>query len=133
MSRYRQRKGRRTESECVQILREMNYTKVYDVPTPHRHTKQKDIFNTFDVLAVGFGHHRYIQCKTNGTNGAKKEISEWLLKEQDDFPKGTIYEIWVRYDNKSLDQRWVIHTWNGSQWSKWKDICQQINYSCGIK
>lgn len=86
-------KGERREREARDVLREMGFR--VEKCKNHRFG-DNDYFNLFDLMAVhAFEKIKYVQVKSNATDGALKEIDGEAI----DFPlRHCDLEVWICYD-----------------------------------
>lgn len=119
-------KGRKAELEYVKILESQGY-KCITAPKGNRFTKQKDLFDWWDIVAYkpleiltkleepyciskdlifrDGGNWLVIQVKSNNTSGVLKKLQE-AAKE---LPIGTKAQLAIRIDGKrDINERWDI-------------------------
>ena len=103
-------KGANAEKEAQKILQQQGYL-VDRVKGSSKFNKQVDFFGIGDLNCIPKKTNLdqsflIIQVKSNTTAGAIKKIKLWRL--ENDIPKWVKTQVWVRYDNKSIEERWRI-------------------------
>jgi len=101
-------KGDRHERECKNLLKEAGWEVHKKVNNTY---DNGDIFSLFDIIAVKKGEKPlYIQVKTNGTQGALKEISEASFIDKNFIDA----QVWVRHSGDG----WRIKKLGQGGWSQ---------------
>lgn len=114
-------KGGDQENEARKLLESQGYRVHKKVNNRH---DRGDMFDLFDLLAIKPGKIRFIQVKSNSTQGALKEISnnvEFLDWEEDLIEA----EVWVKYDYKG---------WRNQKLTEdgWKVFVDERDLKCNI-
>ena len=89
-------KGDDHEVQAKNILKSQGYRVHKKVNNRH---DRGDMFDLFDLLAIKPGSMRFIQVKSNSTQGALKEISN-NVEFMDWGSELVSVEVWVKYDYK---------------------------------
>lgn len=101
-------KGDRRENQAKNILEDAGYR----VETPnYTRWENTDFFNLFDMMASKRDGLKFIQVKSNSTQGCLKEIDEAcdFLPWQSDCIE---LEVWVCYDK----QGWRVQRYSNDGW-----------------
>jgi Holliday junction resolvase len=106
-------KGGDAENEARKLLESQGYRVHKKVNNSY---DRGDMFELFDILAVKPGKMRFIQVKSNSTQGALKKIRNnvGFLDWEEDLIE---VEVWVRYDRYG----WRNQRLSEDGWSVWVD------------
>lgn len=92
------KKGLRVQRKGIQELENKGYN-VSVVERTGKYIAVKDLWGLFDVAAIKDNKIRFIQFKTNTTDGFVKKLEEFNKKHR---INGISYELWVWFDYKGF-------------------------------
>jgi hypothetical protein len=114
-------KGDDAELEAKNILKSQGYRVHKKVNNRH---DRGDMFDLFDLIAIKPGNMRFIQVKSNSTQGALKEISNNVGFIDWDSDLVSV-EIWVRYDRYGYRNQKLTE-------DGWKVFVDERDLKCNI-
>lgn len=77
-------KGNRTEREAVELYKRAGYYPVDRVGATGGGRRMTDAFGHVDIIAIGDGHLRFVQAKTNTGSGVR-DYFEWAVEVLPDY------------------------------------------------
>ena len=104
-------KGRNAELAWKKLMESAGWT-VLLVKPPKKYDKENDFFNLYDGIAYKGKYRKYVQIKCNRMIGKRDRLKyiEWGNRFGNEYET---VEIWVKYDNKPVSERWHAHIlWN---------------------